>query len=235
MMTYICNPLFPVTSKDAGLDIAQETEAEEEAREARQETEENAGAEALAEQAQEQMSENGRPGVLKRQNARRNYKSDAVSLEDQTTLGKIMRKVGKFMGRLWDKVKKTFKLMINILYTVLRCSVCVVCNLVHEIIQFFKSFVKRLKDMGPAIAHGLKSMTNATQHFFSAAKDRVWEMFGKGLAKNGETFLDGEKCGTSADCKAGSHCSARKGSASKIHKVRRVVAIEEEVGERVVW
>jgi hypothetical protein len=234
MMTYICNPLFPVTSKDAGLDIAQEGK-DAAAKEAWQETEENAGAEVLAEQARDQMSQIGRPGVLRRENARKNSKSDAISLEDQTTLGKIMRKVGKFMGRLWDKVKKTFKLMINILYTVLRCGVCVVCNIVHEIVQFFKSFVKRLKDMGPSIVHGLTSMKNATGHFFSATKDRVREIFGKGLAKNGETFLDGEKCGTSADCKKGSHCSAKKGSASKFYKVRCVVALEKEKGERVVW
>ena len=75
MMTYICNPLFPFTTKEAGLDIQGESAAaagDESADEA-------AASEGLAAQAEGSANKN------------------STSVKDLTLLGRIMRKAGKFM------------------------------------------------------------------------------------------------------------------------------------------
>ena len=128
-----------------------------------------------------------------------------TDVEDLNLLGRVMRKVGEFMGRLWDKMKGFAKTMQNVLYTMLRCGVCVVCNIVNEIVALFKQLLKRLKDMGGSLKRGLDSMAKSGAKFFDNAGNRVRELFGsKGNVKANDTKLElGTSCITAEDCASG--------------------------------
>ena len=127
-----------------------------------------------------------------------------TNVKDRNLLGRVMRKVGEFMGRLWDKMKGFAKTMQSILYTTLRCGVCVVCNIVNEIVALFKQLYTR----GMGFINGLdtigKNLWNDTS-FFDHAGNRARELFGsKGKVKANDKKLElGTSCITAEDCVSG--------------------------------
>eukprot|EP00947_MAST-08B_sp_MAST-8B-sp1_P001247 g1247.t1 len=124
--------------------------------------------------------------------------------KDENMLGKILRKVGSFLGRLWDRMKEAFKTVLNLMKMTLRCSVCVVCNIVHEIVEFFKRMVRKFKEMGAALGESIQKVAASAGKFFDSAGTHVMALFGKGVTKKGQegTVENGSKCGLDKDCKS---------------------------------
>ena len=102
-------------------------------------------------------------------------------------------------------MKNTFKTVLSLMKMTLRCSVCVVCNIVHEIVEFFKRMVRKLKGMTNQLHKNLKQFATAATKFFGTATTNVKALFGKGVAKKGSegSIKSGEKCGLDSDCETG--------------------------------
>ena len=127
-----------------------------------------------------------------------------LAKKDENMLGKILRKVGSFLGRLWDRMKEAFQTVLNLMKMTLRCSVCVVCNIVHEIVEFFKRMVRKFKEMGAALGESIQKVAASAGKFFDSAGTHVMALFGKGVTKKGQegTVENGSKCGLDKDCKS---------------------------------
>ena len=65
--------------------------------------------------------------------------------EEKNMLTKVVNKVKSFLGKAFVKVKEVLRALWRVMYTSMRCGVCVICNLVDELSAFFVKIGKRMK------------------------------------------------------------------------------------------
>ena len=64
---------------------------------------------------------------------------------EKDMLTKVVNKVKKFLGRAFVKAKAVLQTLWRLMYTAMRCGVCVICNLVEELVAFFVKIGERMK------------------------------------------------------------------------------------------
>eukprot|EP00947_MAST-08B_sp_MAST-8B-sp1_P001248 g1248.t1 len=206
MMTYVCNSLEPIVIKDKNLmDERRKDNAAEEVA--------NMGTAVRNMHHEGYVYDPENPPDMNAAVAQKTPKD--LKTEDENMLGKIMRKAGEFMGRLWEKMKNAFKTVLGIMEMTLRCSVCVVCNIVHELVEFFKRMLSSLKHMATAIAASAKKLAVKAKGFFESTANNFKALFGIASAKPG-SIKNGEKCSVDADCE-NKWCSDRGNYAKRCH------------------
>lgn len=73
-------------------------------------------------------------------------------------LHKIVKAVKKKLGQVIGAAAHSLKFIWKLMYTAMRCGVCVICNLVEELVAFAKSFGEKMKKLWETVKNAIKSM-----------------------------------------------------------------------------
>ena len=78
--------------------------------------------------------------------------------ENTGLLHKIIISVKKKLGQVIGAVAHSLKFIWKLMYTAMRCGVCVICNLVEELVAFAKSFGEKIKKLWETVKNSIKTM-----------------------------------------------------------------------------
>lgn len=132
--------------------------------------------------------------------------------KEASMLTKVVNKVKTMLGNAFVRVKAALKTLWRMMYTAMRCGVCVICSLIEELVAFFAKMGARLKVLMKAIGEGIKKCAAELYDTGKAVLATATSaLFGGGMrAKDAPEFAEKELCVLDSDCQQTCYCGKRE-------------------------